>query len=87
MLFILVPIAWLAIMTLLVAACRVAAQGDAQLSSPAHAPSGPIGFKLILPRESSPLPIAARRPHRRTALRRVPAASTRRRSLARHSGR
>jgi hypothetical protein len=84
MLFLLIPIAWLSILTLLVAVCRVAAQGDEQLSSRAQAPPVSIGFKLTLPREPSPPPTAARRPHRRTALRRVPAASTRRRSLAPH---
>jgi hypothetical protein len=87
MLLILIPIAWLAVLTLLVAACRVAAQGDAQLSSSARTPIASIGLKLILPREPSSLPIAARRPHRRTTLRRVPAASTRRRSLTAHGGR
>jgi hypothetical protein len=87
MLFLLIPIAWLSILELLVAVCRAAAQGDAQFSTPAQAPPGSIGFKLILSRASSPLPGAPRRPHRRTALRRVPAASTRRRSLTAHGGR
>jgi hypothetical protein len=87
MLFLLIPIVWLSILALLVAVCRAAAQGDAQFSAPAQRSPGSIGFKLILARASSPLPTAARRPHGRTALRHVPAASTRRRSLAAHGGR
>jgi hypothetical protein len=87
MLFLLIPIAWLSILAMLVAVCRAAAQGDAQFSAPEQASPGSIGFKLILARASSPLPATPRRPHRRTALRRVPAASTRRRSLTAHGGR
>jgi hypothetical protein len=87
MLFLLIPIVWLSILALLVAVCRAAAQGDAQFSAPAQTSSGSIGFKLILARASSPLPAAARRPHRRPTLQRVPAASTRRRSLTAHGGR
>ncbi len=48
MFLLLIPIVWLAILTLLVALCRVAAQGDAQLAATAPAASGPIGLKLIL---------------------------------------
>lgn len=87
MLFLLIPIVWLSTLALLVAVCRAAAQGDAQFSAPAQKSPGSIGFKLILARTSSPLPQAPRRPHRRIALRRVPAASTRRRSLTAHAGR
>jgi hypothetical protein len=87
MLFLLIPIVWLSILALLVGVCRAAAQGDAQFSAPAQASPGSIGFKLTLARAPSPLPAASRRPHRRTTLRRVPAASTRRRRLTAHGGR
>ncbi len=87
MLFILIPIAWLGILTLFVALCHTAAQGDAQLSAGAPAPSGSIGVKLRLSSAPQAPSRELRRPHHRPAPRRAPATATRRRSLAAHSGR
>ena len=87
MLFILIPITWLAVLTLFVAVCRAAADGDGQLSPSAPALSGPIGTKLVLAPASATPTGAARRPHFRQGPQRVPAATTRRRRLAAHSGR
>ncbi len=87
MLFILIPIAWLGVLTLFVALCHTAAQGDAQLSAAAPAPSGSIGLRLTLSAAPAAPSRELRRPHRRQAPRRVPAATTRRRHLAAHSGR
>ncbi len=87
MLFVLIPVAWLAILALFVAVCRAAADGDAQLSPTAPPLSGPIGMRLTL----APAPAAprrpARRPHRRQSPQRGAGAATRRRRLTAHSGR
>ena len=68
MLFILIPIAWLAILTLFVAVCRIAADADAERASLPRSPSGPIGVRLVLSRAPSALAAQARRPHRRHPL-------------------
>jgi hypothetical protein len=86
MLLLLIPIAWLTVLTLFVALCRVAAQGDAQLSASAPALSGPIGMKLTLSQAPAAPTASARRPHRRQTPQRFPA-SARRRRVAAHSGR
>lgn len=68
MLFILIPIVWLAVLALFVCICRVAADADLDPAG-AVAPYGPIGERLVLSRFSRS-PIAAsrvRRPHARTA--------------------
>ncbi|HTZ85849.1 MAG TPA: hypothetical protein VMB05_04195 [Solirubrobacteraceae bacterium] len=85
MLLVLIPIAWLAILTLFVAVCRAAADGDAQLSPLAPPLSGPIGTKLVLSHGAT-APAGTRRPHRPLSPQRV-AATARRRRLASHSGR
>ena len=86
MLLLLIPIAWLVLLTLFVALCRVAAQGDAQLVASAPALSGPIGLKLILSQAATPASASARRPHRPQKPQGIPAAARRRR-VAAHSGR
>lgn len=48
MLFIVIPIAWLAVITLFIAVCRVAAGGDAEPSLAADLSSGSIGERLVL---------------------------------------
>lgn len=48
MLFVLIPTAWLAVLTLLVCVCRVAADADVDPGSIAPAVPGPIGERLIL---------------------------------------
>lgn len=63
MLFVLIPPAWLAVLTVLVAACRAAADGDAARTSGKALPSGPIGERVILS-QTLPAPARqARRPH------------------------
>ncbi|HEX3911282.1 MAG TPA: hypothetical protein VHW67_11350 [Solirubrobacteraceae bacterium] len=86
MLLLLIPIVWLAILTVFVALCHAAAQGDAQLAASAAAPSGPIGLKLLLSGAPAPPTASARRPHRRQTPQRIPA-TARRRRVAAHSGR
>jgi hypothetical protein len=86
MLLLLIPIVWLALLTLFVALCRVAAQGDAQLAASAPALSGPIGLKLVLSQAPTPPSASARRPHRRQTPQGIPA-TARRRRVAAHSGR
>jgi hypothetical protein len=58
MLLILIPIAWLAILSLLVAICRVAATGDARPAGPSRAREELIGIELTL---SQPAQHAGRR--------------------------
>jgi hypothetical protein len=48
MLFILIPIAWLAVLSLLVAICRVAAEGDSRPVGPGPKRNELIGVKLTL---------------------------------------
>ena len=86
MLFILIPLAWLATLTLLVALCRIAAHGDAALSASTPRASGDIGLKLTLPLQPAGPSPSTRRPHRRPMPRRVPATAARRR-LAAHTSR
>jgi hypothetical protein len=64
MLILLIPIAWLAVLTLLVCLCRVAARADADPSS-AVVPYGPIGQRIVLSRlaASSGAPTRLRRSH------------------------
>ncbi|HWG09795.1 MAG TPA: hypothetical protein VN672_12410 [Solirubrobacteraceae bacterium] len=87
MLFILIPTAWLGVLTLLVALCHTAADGDTQMSGAVPPASGPIGVKLTLAAQAPRPAREARRPHRRPAPRHVPAATARRRRLTAHSGR
>lgn len=87
MLFVLIPIAWLAILALFVCVCRAAADGDAQLSPAAPPLAGPIGTRLVLSQAPAGPAGATRRPHRRLAPQRVAATATRRRRLTAHSGR
>jgi hypothetical protein len=87
MLFILIPIAWLGVLTLIVTLCHTAAHGDAQLSGAVPPASGPIGVRLTLDAAPPSPSRELRRPHRRPAPRHVPAAAARRRRLAAHSGR
>jgi hypothetical protein len=85
MLFILIPIAWLGVLTLIVTLCHTAAHGDAQLSGTVAPQSGPIGLRLTLS-STSAQPRELRRPHRRPRPRHVPA-TARRRRLTAHSAR
>jgi hypothetical protein len=82
MLFILIPIAWLALLSLLVAVCRVAAEGDARPAGPRRPQEELIGIKLTLsPRASD---AGHRRLHgRRTLLR--PSSAGGRQRIAAHS--
>jgi hypothetical protein len=82
MLFILIPIAWLAVLSLLVAICRVAAEGDATPAGAGRPREELIGTKLRL----SPMPAHAgqRRLHGRRTLSRPGTAAGRRR-IAAHS--
>lgn len=82
MLFILIPLAWLATLTLLVTLCRTAAQGDAALGSSAPRASGEIGLKLTLAPQPAKPAASIRRPHHRPMPRRVPTAAARRRLTA-----
>jgi hypothetical protein len=86
MLFILIPIIWLAVLTLLVAVCRVAAEGDAQLASQTRTPGSRIGLKLTLSRAPSAHSSRTRRAPGSGALTR-PAASARLRRATAHAGR
>ncbi len=70
MLFVVIPLAWLTVLTVLLAACRAAAAGDAAVP-PQHA-DAPIGPRLTL---SSPSVAHSSRAH-----------SIRRRRLAAHRG-
>jgi hypothetical protein len=82
MLLFLIPIAWLAVLSLLVAICRVAAAGDARPAGPSRSQEDLIGLKLTL------LPVAShagqQRLHaRRTLLR--PGIAGGRQRIAAHS--
>jgi hypothetical protein len=64
MLLILIPVGWLAVLTLLVAVCRIAARADA---APTVAPSEPGGYRRPVGNgltlwEDLPSPALARRP-------------------------
>jgi len=78
MLFILIPTAWLAVLLLFAAVCRVAAEGDAEPASPGRAHADLIGVRLVL----SPAPATPharpRRWHGRTPAHPHVAARTRR---------
>jgi hypothetical protein len=82
MLFILIPLAWLATLTLLVTLCRTAAQGDAALSPSTPRACGEIGLKLTLAPQPAKPTASTRRPHRRPMPRRVATAAARRRLTA-----
>ena len=51
---ILIPITWLAILTVFVALCRAAAQGDVQMLASVQPPSAPIGIGLKPSRRTHP---------------------------------
>jgi hypothetical protein len=55
MLLIVIPIAWLAVIALFVAVCRIAADADAGPSPATGPPTGSIGQRLILS-SSQPAP-------------------------------
>lgn len=86
MLFILIPIVWLAVLSLLVAVCRVAAEGDARLVSQRQAPAEQIGVKLTLSRPPLAHVSRTRRAHEHGALARSAVPSPLRRPTA-HAGR
>jgi hypothetical protein len=82
MLFILIPIAWLTVLSLLVAICRVAAEGDARPAGPGRTREELIGIELML--SPSPAHAGQRRLHGRRTLAR-PSMATGRRRIAAHS--
>lgn len=86
MLFVLIPIVWLAVLSLLVAVCRVAAEGDAALTSHSRAGTTPLGIRLTLSRASSTHITRTRRTHGPGSLARA-AAPTRLRRAGIHAGR
>lgn len=82
MLLILIPIAWLALLSLLVAVCRVAAEGDARLTGAPRSKEDLIGIKLALS------PVASHTGHRRLHGRRTllrPGMAGGRQRIAAHS--
>jgi hypothetical protein len=86
MLWLLIPIAWLAVLTLFVCLCRIAADADVDPSS-AAVPYGPIGQRIVLSRfstTSSSAPSRSRRSHGRSTATFLPrrAGSGRRRGAA-----
>lgn len=85
MLLILIPIVWLAVLSLLVAVCRVAAEGDAALASQRRAPVSPLGLRLTLSRTRTAQVTRTRRAHGHRSL--AAAAPTRLRGTAIHAGR
>jgi hypothetical protein len=70
MLWLLIPIAWLAVLTLFVCLCRVAADADVDPSS-AAVPYGPIGQRIALSRlpARSGTPARVMRSHGRSTAR------------------
>jgi hypothetical protein len=82
MLFILIPIAWLAVLSLLVAICRVAAEGDARPAVPGRSRNELIGVKLAL--SPSAAHAGQRRLHGRRTLTQ-PGLATGRRRIAAHT--
>jgi hypothetical protein len=70
MLFILIPAAWLLVLSLVVAVCRIAADADGARDSSEKLSTAPIGPKLTLATSPRELPPPARRPHVQRALRR-----------------
>jgi hypothetical protein len=82
MLLYLIPIAWLAVLSLLVAICRVAAAGDARAAGPSRSQEDLIGIKLTLS------PVAAHAGQQRLHARRTlvrPGIARGRRRIAAHS--
>jgi hypothetical protein len=61
MLFILIPTTWLALLSLLAAICRVAAEGDAGPAAPGRPKGDLIGIGLVLSRDASTPPARPRR--------------------------
>jgi hypothetical protein len=70
MLFILIPAAWLFVLSLIVAICRTAADADRARDLSEKLSSAPIGLKVTLSTSPGELPPPARRPHVQRALRR-----------------
>jgi hypothetical protein len=70
LLFILIPAAWLLVLSLVVAVCRVAADTDGARDYSEKLRTAPIGPKLTLATSPRELPPPARRPHAQRALRR-----------------
>jgi hypothetical protein len=70
MLFILIPAAWLLVLSVIVAVCRSAADADGARDLSEKLSSAPIGPKLTLATIPRELPPPARRPHAQRALRR-----------------
>lgn len=86
MLLILIPIVWLAVLSLLVAVCRVAAEGDAALAAQRRAPASPLGIRLTLSRAPSAQLKRTRRAHGHGSLAAATAPSRLRRAGI-HAGR
>lgn len=85
MLFILIPIAWLTIIAVLVAACRAAAAGDA-LGPALDAADAPIGPRLTLRHGAdADATVHGRRAHPATPRLRAPHRTGRRRIVAFHN--
>jgi hypothetical protein len=83
MLFYLIPAAWLGLLSVIVAACRAAADADRPQSVPARAGKASIGVRLVLPRaQNGRSPQTRRNQHRPLQL--SPSASPRRRRAAAH---
>jgi hypothetical protein len=70
MLFILIPAAWLFVLSLIVAICRTAADADRARDLSEKLSSAPIGLKVTLSTSPGELPPPARRPHVQRTLRR-----------------
>jgi hypothetical protein len=70
LLLILIPAAWLLVLSLVVAVCRTAADSDGARDLSDKLSSAPIGPKLTLATSPGELPPPARRPHVQRALRR-----------------
>jgi hypothetical protein len=60
MLFVIIPTAWFAVLLLLVAVCRAAAEGDGRQLSAGGVRRGSIGVKLTLAPTPRPRPSRAR---------------------------
>jgi hypothetical protein len=83
MLFVLIPLAWLAIVALIFAACRAAADGDAFANAPSAPVDVPIGPRLLLlPRPAVDAAVHAERAHPPRRRPRTAHVARRRRSAA-----
>jgi hypothetical protein len=83
-LFILIPLAWLAVVALFIAICQAAARGEEEPVRVIDVPSRSLGPGLLVWEESSG-PMRVRRPLRRP--RHPDASRVRSRQLAGHAGR